>query len=79
MRHRNIGKNSNLGFINRKRKDSSNSGYINHRIGIVEDFGHVGLVASESVQDYDRILVAKSPGRRKVKIFNLELAQGYFT
>ena len=52
MRNRNNGRNSHLGFRNEKVTKSSRNGYINHKIGVVENFGDIGLVASESVRDY---------------------------
>ena len=70
MRHRNAGKNANLGFINRRNKDESNLGYINRRMGFVEDFGDDGLVASESVQDYVKIPFERLPTLSKVIFYN---------
>ena len=52
MRNRNTGRKSNLGFKKGNRKQSDSKGYINHKVGFVEDFGDVGLVASESIRNY---------------------------
>ena len=72
MRNRNNGRKSHLGFKNEKRKPSSNVGYINHKIGFVEDFGDtIGLVASESVQGYAPNPTAKETQLKKVKIYQL--------
>ena len=51
-RNRNTGRRSNLGFKKGNRKQPENVGYINHKVGFVEDFGDVGLVASESIRKY---------------------------
>ena len=52
MRNRNTGRKANLGFKKGSRKQPENVGYINHKVGFVEDFGDVGLVASESIRNY---------------------------
>ena len=67
MRNRNAGKTANLGFINRRNKDESNLGYVNRRMGFVEDFGDAGLLASESVQDYAKVLYERPVAVSKVK------------
>ena len=68
MRNRNNGRNSNLGFENRKRKQSSNKKQINHKLGFIEDFGDGGMVASESVRNYATVAKIEKPEVKKVNI-----------
>ena len=60
MRNRNNGRSSNVGFENRKRKQSSNQKHINHKLGFIEDFGDGGMVASESVRHYATVAKIKN-------------------
>ena len=66
MRNRNKGRNSNLGFKKENRKKSPKNGYINHKIGFVEDFGDMGLVASESIRNYAPNPTPMEAGLKKV-------------
>ena len=55
-----------MGFKKGNRKQSDSKGYINHKVGFVEDFGDVGLVASESIRNYAP--TTKATVQKKVRI-----------
>ena len=67
MRNRNVAssRNSNLGgfAINSRMDDESKLGYMNRRMGFIEDFGEDGLVASESTQ-HNEVRRAQGPKRK---------------
>ena len=79
MRNRNNGRNSNLGFDNRKRKQSSQKKKINHKLGFIEDFGDGGMVASESVRNYATVAKIKKPEVKKVNVLMLKIHKVYIS